>query len=105
MQAWKPIRNGETVEGISDTQDKALHARLKRPVANTYSMTSIVSAEPVVDDTIRYLLRRLDDVFISKGLPCDIDNWVQYCTYDNSIVCTSRPHQWLLKPLSCYEHG
>lgn len=79
MNPWQTIRNGKIVEGIADTRDRKLHARLKRPIANAYSMTSAASAEVSVDNTIRYFLKRLNEEFVQTKLPCDVDRWVRYC--------------------------
>lgn len=82
MKVWTPVQNGKPVGGIASTQDKKVHANLKRPVAGIYSMSTVVTFEPGVDDTIKYFLKRLDETFISganAGTSCDIDNWVQYC--------------------------
>lgn len=82
MKVWTPIQSGKPVGSIASTQDKKVHANLKRPVAGIYSMSTAVTFEPGVDDTIKYFLKKLDETFMSgsnAGKSCDIDNWVQYC--------------------------
>jgi hypothetical protein len=82
MKVWQTIVGGKVQEGIASTMNKKYHSELKKPIASTYSMTNVISFEPKVDETIKYFLKRLDEVFISgpnAGKPCDIDNWVQYC--------------------------
>lgn len=82
MKVWQVIQDGKPVDSIASTQDKKVHANLKRPVAGIYSMSTAVTFEPRVDDTIKYFLKKLDETFMSgsnTGKICDIDNWVQYC--------------------------
>ena len=77
--------NGKVVHGTASVQNKTIHARLRRSVANLYSNTNVVSYEPRVHETIKYFIRRLDEEFISgkmAGRRCDIDNWVQYCEFN-----------------------
>jgi hypothetical protein len=84
MNVWKTVVQGKVSEGIASTTNKKYHGELKKPIASTYSMTNVISYEPKVDETIKYFLDRLDEVFIkgsNAGKPCDIDNWVQYCQY------------------------
>ena len=64
--------------GLFATQDEALHRILKKPIANTYSMTNLVSFEPFVDTTIGYFFEQLDKRFVKTGAVCDWDVWLQY---------------------------
>lgn len=82
MKVWQVVQDGKSIGGIAAAQDKNLHSNLKRPVAGIFSMSTAVTFEPGVDDTIKYFLKRLDESFMSgpnSGKSCDIDNWVQYC--------------------------
>ena len=81
VKAWQVVRDGKRVPGLADTQNRKHHAQLKRPIANTYSMSNLHNSEPFVDNTIKYFLKRLDEEFVGKESPCDIDNWLQYCAY------------------------
>jgi hypothetical protein len=84
MKVWQVIHDGKPVGSIASTLDKKVHTDLKRPVAGIYSMSTAVTFEPGVDDTIKYFLKRLDEAFMSgfnTGKSCDIDNWVQYCKF------------------------
>ncbi|KAL9115481.1 MAG: hypothetical protein Q9227_000802 [Pyrenula ochraceoflavens] len=82
VKPWTPIRNGKLTPGLVDAQDKKVHAEMKRPIASTYSMTNIVTAEPLVNNTITYFLKQLDDRFVKTKQACDIDRWVQYYAFD-----------------------
>ncbi|KAE9991893.1 hypothetical protein EG327_010680 [Venturia inaequalis] len=85
MKVWTFVQDGKPVRSIAAMQDKKAHANLKRPVVSIYSMSNMITFEPIVDDTIRYFLKRLDETFMSgsnTGKSCDIDNWVQYFAFD-----------------------
>lgn len=79
MEVWKAVKDGKVITTIAAEQDKRIHSRLRKPVSKAYSMTSIATLEPFVDQTIAYFVKRLDEEFTSKGKQCDIDNWLQYC--------------------------
>ena len=64
--------------GLFATQDETLHRMLKKPIASTYSMTTLVSFEPFVDSTIRVFFEQLDRRFVKTGAICDWDVWLQY---------------------------
>ncbi|QDS71494.1 hypothetical protein FKW77_004574 [Venturia effusa] len=85
MKVWTPIQNGKPVGSLASTQDRKLHANLRRPVASTFSMSTAITFEAGIDDTINYFLTRLDEEFMrgsNVGRSCDIDNWVQYFAFD-----------------------
>lgn len=61
------------------TQDPAYHKALKQPVASKFSMSSIKSFEPYVD--------QCTDIFIAKmykraGEVVDLSEWCQYYAFD-----------------------
>ncbi|KAJ9629301.1 hypothetical protein H2203_001673 [Taxawa tesnikishii (nom. ined.)] len=82
MKTWWSYQDGTHIPSIVSATDKKEHGLLRRPVAQAYSMTSIVGLEPYVDETIAYFVKRLDEEFISRRKPCDIDNWFPYFAYD-----------------------
>lgn len=81
MRAWESVKDGKKLVSIAAERDKKVHARMRKPVAGAYSMTSLATLEPFVNQTIGYFIKRLDEEFISKNKQCDIDNWLQYCPY------------------------
>ena len=52
---------------------------MKRPVSNIYSLSSLTSYEPLVDDTITLFMDRLHQGF-GTGRACNMADWLQYCT-------------------------
>ncbi|KAI0542541.1 putative benzoate 4-monooxygenase cytochrome P450 [Xylaria digitata] len=77
-----PMRKGAVLPGIFATQDENLHRMLKRPIAAVYSMSNLVSFEPLVDRTIEVLLQELDRRFVQSGEACDFGTWLQYFAFD-----------------------
>ena len=76
------LNNGKIVPTLATVSDKNVHAAFKKPIASVFTMTTAVKFEPYVDETILYMVRRLDEDYIQgsgKGQPCDVDNWLQYC--------------------------
>lgn len=77
-----PMRKGTILQSIFPTQDEALHRMLKRPIAAVYSMSNLVSFEPLVDRTIGVLRHELDRRFVLPGQVCDLGIWLQYFAFD-----------------------
>lgn len=73
-----PMRKGTILPTIFATQDEMLHRMLKRPIAAVYSMSNLVSFEPLVDRTIEVFRHELDRRFVVPGIACDLDAWLQY---------------------------
>ena len=90
MKVWHTVKDGQIIEGLADTQNKAYHSQLRRPVANLYSMTHVQRSEPFVDNTIKHFLKRLHVEFIQKNRDCDIDKWLLYCECAPTIPEVSR---------------
>lgn len=64
------------------TQDEGLHYLLKRPIAQIYSMSNMVSFECFTDSTIRVFFKEIDKRFVqTKGI-CDLGAWLQYFAFD-----------------------
>ncbi|RAK98993.1 cytochrome P450 [Aspergillus ibericus CBS 121593] len=73
---------GKPVETIFATQNEQIHHLLRRPIAGMYSMSNVVSFEPYVDSTIKYLFERLDEEFVHPGRICNFETWLQYFAFD-----------------------
>ncbi|KAL5040821.1 hypothetical protein BDW71DRAFT_33319 [Aspergillus fruticulosus] len=66
---------------LFSTRDEQFHRDQKRPVANAYSMTSLLELEPAVDSCTTLFLFRLRD-FADKKRPVDLGTWLQYYAFD-----------------------
>ncbi|KAK3994997.1 putative cytochrome P450 pisatin demethylase-like protein [Cladorrhinum sp. PSN332] len=78
----QPMSRGKTVQGLFNTQDETLHRAMKRPIAGYYSMTNLVEFEPYVDTTIRFFLKRLEEVQKQSQKACDLGTWLQWFAFD-----------------------
>jgi cytochrome P450 len=58
-----------------------VHAQLRRPMAQLYSTTSLVSYEPFIDDCNNMLLKRLNDHATKKDA-LDVRELMQYYAFD-----------------------
>lgn len=72
---------GEYTRSLFTTLDEKYHQTYKRPIANAYSMSTLVEFEPLVDSTTRLLLQRLDEFVESKSV-VDLGVWLQMYAFD-----------------------
>ncbi|KAL9028822.1 MAG: hypothetical protein Q9180_007111 [Flavoplaca navasiana] len=83
---------GKAIPGLFATQDRRVHGLLRKPIAGIYSMTSMVSYEPMVDSTIDCFFQQLDERFVKTGETCKLDKWLQMFAFDviGSITFSKR---------------
>lgn len=72
-----------------NSQDKQYHTALKRSIASAYSVSTVMGYEKAVEDTVDYLLQRLDELFISTGVTCPLDKWLQWCWFELHHECVA----------------
>ena len=74
---------------VFSIRDEKGHKALKRPVANAYSMSALVDLEPMTDDCIAILQKKLDSY---HGTVIDFGEWLQWFSFDviTSIVFSNR---------------
>ena len=67
------------------SQDEKFHARLRRAVANSYALSTLVQFEPFVDSTTAVFLQQLEERYANRpgkmGI-CDFGAWLQYYAFD-----------------------
>jgi hypothetical protein len=63
------------------TTDEEYHRKLKRPVANAYSLTTLLSSEQAVDSCTQLLVSQLTR-FADGNTPVDFGEWIQFYTFD-----------------------
>lgn len=81
-KAMQTYHNGELVPTLLTVTDKKTHARLRKPVANIFAMSTLTRFEPLVDRTIGDLIKILRRDFVDGSgarRSCDIDHWLSYC--------------------------
>lgn len=72
---------GQFTPSLFTTLDEGYHAKFKRPIANAYSMSTMIEFEPLVDSTIHLFMSRLDE-FASSGSVLDFGKWLQMFAFD-----------------------
>lgn len=83
---------GKPIPGLFATQDRNVHRLLRKPIAGIYSMTNLLSYEPMVDSTIRVFFEQLDQRFVQTDTACNMDVWLQMFAFDviGSITFSKR---------------
>ena len=86
FDAKTPNGNAPTVFSI---RDEAAHRALKRPVANAYSMGTMVELEPLTDNCIKILEDKLHGL---QGKATDFGTWLHWFSWDviTSITFSNR---------------
>lgn len=73
--------HGQYTWSLFTTQDEKYHQTYKRPIANAYSMSTLVEFEPFVDTTTKLFMQRLDE-FVESGAEVDFGLWLQMYAFD-----------------------
>ncbi|KAK6602264.1 benzoate 4-monooxygenase cytochrome p450 [Botrytis cinerea] len=74
-----------TIKTVFGIQTNDVHSQMLRPVQKLYKMGHILTLEPLVDNTINNLFRRLDESFVNgpnAGKTCKIDDWMVFFAWD-----------------------
>ncbi|KAL1962436.1 hypothetical protein VTN77DRAFT_9707 [Rasamsonia byssochlamydoides] len=66
---------------LFSTRDENFHRSQKKPVANAYSMTSLLELEPAVDSCTEIFIAQLRRFAVAKK-PVDLGAWLQYYAFD-----------------------
>ncbi|KAK1674047.1 cytochrome P450 family protein [Colletotrichum godetiae] len=77
-----PRIKGGKIPDVFATRDEDIHRRMRRPVANLYSLTSLMKFEPVVTSTVQHLFARLDELFLDRKVDVNLFQWIQYFMFD-----------------------
>lgn len=79
---WQNIVNSKRASSLVFTTDEAEHAKMKRPIASAYSLSTLIEFEPLIDSTTAVFLSRLDELFAKTGKSCDLGTWLQWYAFD-----------------------
>ncbi|KAL2422085.1 Cytochrome P450 monooxygenase cicH [Exophiala dermatitidis] len=72
---------GTFMPSLFNTRDERYHSMCKKPIANAYSMSTMVEFEPLVDSTTSLLMTKLDG-FATSGVSFDLGVWLQMYAFD-----------------------
>lgn len=59
-----------------------MHSRLKRPIAQIFSLSSVVTFEGLVEDVLQVIHAQLDNRFKDTGEVFNLGEWLQYFAFD-----------------------
>ncbi|KAI1839352.1 hypothetical protein JX266_014437, partial [Neoarthrinium moseri] len=79
------MQNGNRIQNVFSTRDKALHAKYMRPIHKLFSLHHILSQEHLFSRTLMQLCQHLEERFIdgeNTGLTCDLAQWIEFYCWD-----------------------
>lgn len=79
---WQNIVNSRRVASMVFAADEPAHAAMKRSIAQTYSLSTLVEFETFIDSTTAVLFSRLDETFAGSEEACDLGEWLQFFAFD-----------------------
>jgi cytochrome P450 len=85
----RPMQNpyrGEVMPMLISAIDSKSHARIKRPIAGSYSMTTALSLESIADETLQKLVAKLQD--FEPDQSCRISQWISFFSFDFILQAT-----------------
>lgn len=74
-----PYYENKLMPSMFTARDPAEHKALKRPVAGKFSMTSIRTLEPLVDECSEIFVQSMKDL---EGQKVDLGAWLQWYAFD-----------------------
>ena len=77
-----PRMKGGKLPDVFATRDEDVHRQMRRPVANLYSVTNLITLESLMTSTVQYFFVRLDELFADRGVDLDLFNWIQFFMFD-----------------------
>ena len=82
-KAFAPYtQSGFSLPAIFNIRDEALHKQLKSPVASLYSLSSIVTYEPFVNQVLEILFDQLDQRYVRSHQSFELGDWLQYFAFE-----------------------
>jgi cytochrome P450 len=76
------VVNGRRLPSLFSSQDETYHARYRRCVNGAFSMSNMVSYEPLVESTLSVFLDQTEKLFESRGSVCNFGRWLQFFAFD-----------------------
>lgn len=78
---FAPRVDGKPANSWLSVRDAKIHASIKRPIANAYSLTALMEYEPLVDDMIKKFVIRIEETLGHQIDECiDMATWLRLCT-------------------------
>ena len=75
------LSHGKRLQSLFNTTDEKYHTKLRRAIASSFSMSTIVQFEPLVDSTINALVVAIEQRFLNRST-CDFGEWLHFFAFD-----------------------
>ncbi|KAI0009454.1 cytochrome P450 CYP4/CYP19/CYP26 subfamily protein [Xylariaceae sp. FL0662B] len=75
-------RNAGPQESVFNTQNEQTHKLIKSPIASIFSLTNVVTFEPLLDGVLECLSTHIDRRFLDTGEVFNLGDWLQYFAFD-----------------------
>jgi hypothetical protein len=76
------VVKGRRLPSLFSSTDETYHARYRRCVNGAFSMSSLVSYEPLVESTLSVFLSQTEKLFESQDKVCNFGRWLQFFAFD-----------------------
>ena len=73
---------GHAVLNLFSTTDEYFHAQLRRCVSHAFSMSTLLSYEPLVNSSTAFFLEQTSERFVKFGKSVNFSHWLQYYAFD-----------------------
>lgn len=75
------LAHGKRLQSLFNTTDEKHHAKLRRAIANAFSMSNVTQFEPLVDSTIATFTTAMEERFVNRKT-CDFGEWLHFFAFD-----------------------
>ncbi|KAL8366283.1 hypothetical protein RB595_004856 [Gaeumannomyces hyphopodioides] len=94
-EMYKPneaLVDGKRISSLFNTTDEAYHTAANKPVKPLYSLSKVQEVEPLVDESLEYLMKKFDAQYTDKGVVCKWDDWMTWWAWDAMFNITYGEH-------------
>ncbi|KAI0600135.1 benzoate 4-monooxygenase cytochrome P450 [Biscogniauxia sp. FL1348] len=91
--------NGQRISNLFNTQDVAWHSKFMKPIRGLWTMTKVLEAESLVDETLNKFISKLGHKFAdgTKSKVCPMDEWLTYFAWDVTANISFGRHYGFIK--------
>ncbi|KAK5110424.1 hypothetical protein LTR62_005775 [Meristemomyces frigidus] len=82
----------QRLSNLFNTQDNAWHDKAIKPIRTFWSMSKVLDIEPYIDETLKFLVSKLDQKFVQLGKTCMMDEWLGFFAWDVTANLTFGRH-------------
>ncbi|KAI0016492.1 putative benzoate 4-monooxygenase cytochrome P450 [Xylariomycetidae sp. FL0641] len=75
-------RHGGSQHSIFNTQNEETHRGLKNPIASIFSLSNVITFEPLIDGVLQCFSEQIDTRFVKTNEAFDLGEWLEYFAFD-----------------------